>query len=132
LGVGDVGEDFVLEELGEERRTFGSTGGAKSAALAGESNEKLEAALGTNDAGETGFEESAVQVREDGGIPVGFPEAVSSFESLLPQALEGLEVGIEDLIEGAGAGIAGPVSGRRGRCGLGPEPCRCGHTAHAE
>jgi hypothetical protein len=79
-----------------------------------------------------GFEESAVQVREDGGIPVGFPEAVSSFESLLPQALEGLEVGLEDLIEGAGAGIAGPVSGRRGWCGLGREPRGHGRTAHAE
>jgi hypothetical protein len=61
-----------------------------------------------------GFEPSAVKVREDRRIPVSPPESVSSFESLFPQALEGLEVDLEELEEGASAGIAGPVSGRTG------------------
>jgi hypothetical protein len=41
------------------------------------------------------------------------PEAVASLESPplgFPQVLEGFEVGLEELIEGGGAGIAGPVS----------------------
>jgi hypothetical protein len=40
------------------------------------------------------------------------PESVSSLESLLPQPLESLEVGFEELIGGVLTGIAGPVSGR--------------------
>jgi hypothetical protein len=114
LGVRDVRKNLALEQLGENRRPLGSTGGAEPAALTGESDEKLKAALWTNDAGETGFEESAIKVREDGGIPVALPEAVSSLESLFPQALESLEVGFDELIEGAGAGTTGPVSGRAG------------------
>jgi hypothetical protein len=106
--------DFALEELGEDSGPLGAAGGAEPAPLARESDEKLEAALGTNHPSETGFEESAIQVREDSGIPEGSPEAVSSFESNFPQALEGFEMGLEELIEGALAGITGPVSGRAG------------------
>ena len=119
-----------MEQLGENRRPLGSTGRAEPAALTGESDEKLKAALWTNDAGETGFEESAIQVREDRAIPVSFPEAVSSLESLFPQAFESLEVGIEELIEGGGAGIAGPVSGRAGE-GLRWKAGVSGDAAHA-
>ena len=126
----DVGENPVLEQYGEDRCSLGSTGGAEPAALTGESDEKLKAALWTNDAGETGFEESAIQVREDGGIPVAFPESVSSLESLFPQALESLEVGLEELIEGRGAGIAWPVSGRAGE-GLRRRAGASGDAAHA-
>ena len=35
LGVRDVGENPVLEQYGEERRAFGSTGGTESAAFTG-------------------------------------------------------------------------------------------------
>jgi hypothetical protein len=64
LGVGDVLENFALEELGEEDRPLGATGGAEPAPLAGKSDENLEAALGTNDAGEAGLEGSAVKIRK--------------------------------------------------------------------
>jgi hypothetical protein len=115
LGVRDVLKNFALEELGEDSGPLGAAGGAEASSLTGKSDEKLEAALWTNDAGEAGFEESAVKVREDGGIPVASPESITSLETLFPQALEGLEVGLEEWIEGAGAGIAGPVSGRAGK-----------------
>jgi hypothetical protein len=85
-----------------------------TSSLAGESDEELESTLRTNDAGEARFEPSAVEVREDGGIPVGLPESVSSFEPIVPQALESLEVGLEELIEGARAGIPGSVNRRAG------------------
>lgn len=104
-----------------------------SVSITGESDEELKAALWTNDAGETGFEASAIQVRGDGGMPVAFPEFVSSLESPLkgfPQALESLEVGLEELIEGGGAGIAGPVSGRAGE-GLRRWAGGSGDSAHA-
>jgi hypothetical protein len=115
LGVGDVLKNFALEELGENRCPLGAAGGTESAALAGESDdEELEAALGTNDSGEAGFEESTIHEREDRRFPVSLPETVASLESLFPQALEGLEVGLEELEEGALAGIAGPVTGRAG------------------
>jgi hypothetical protein len=131
LGVGDVLKDFALEELGENRCPLGAAGGAESAALAGESDEELEPALGTNDPGEAGFEESTIHEREDGGIPVSLPESVASLESLFPQAPEGFEVGLEELKEGALAGIAGPVSGRTGE-GLRWKPCAGeGGAAHA-
>jgi hypothetical protein len=99
--------------------------------ITGKSDEELKAALGTNDAGEIRFEESAIKVREDGGIPVGFPESVSSFESIVPQALEGFEMGIEELKERAGAWIAGPVSGG---AGVGPwqRPDGQSSAAHEE
>jgi hypothetical protein len=129
LGVGGIGENLVLEQLGEDRCPLGTTGGTESAAFTRESDEELIAALWTNDAGETGFEESAIQVREDGGIPVAFPESVSSLESLFPQALEGLEVGLEELIEGAGAGIAGPIGGQA-RGGPRQSPDGRGSAAH--
>ncbi|HEY7700584.1 MAG TPA: hypothetical protein VIE88_19300, partial [Vicinamibacteria bacterium] len=112
LGVSDVGEDLFLEQFGEDGCSLGAAGGAETSAFAGESDEELEAALGTNDAGETGFEESTIHVREDSGIPEGAPEAASLLESLFPQALEGLEMGIEELIEGAGSWVAGPINGR--------------------
>jgi hypothetical protein len=131
LGVGDVLKDFALEELGENRCPLGAAGGTESAALAGESDEELEPALGTNDAGEAGFEESTIHEREDGGIPVSLPETVASLESLFPQALEGFEAGLKELKEGALAGIAGPVSGRTGE-GLRWKPCAGeGGAAHA-
>jgi hypothetical protein len=93
LGVSDVGKDLVLEQLGEDGCPLGSTGGAEASALAGESDQELKTAFWTDDPGEAGFEESAIQVREDSGFPEGSPEAVASLESLVPQALEGLEMG---------------------------------------
>jgi hypothetical protein len=42
------------------------------------------------------------------------PESVSPLESLLPQALEGFEEGLEELIDGALAGVSGPIGGRAG------------------
>ena len=106
MSVRDAGDNFVPEQLREEGSSLGAARGAQCAPLAGEGDEELIAALGTDDAGETGFEASAIKVFEDSGIPEGSPESVSSFESLFPQALEALEVGIEELIEGGGARLA--------------------------
>jgi len=53
LGVRDVGENFVLEQLGEDCCTLCSARGTESAAFAGEGHEKLEAAPRANGAGET-------------------------------------------------------------------------------
>jgi hypothetical protein len=131
LGVRDVRKNLALEQLGEDRCSLGSTGRAEPAALTGESDEKLKAALWTNDAGEAGFEESTIQIRENGGIPVAFPESVSSLESFFPQALEGFEMGIEELIEGAGARIAGPI-GSQARGGPRQSPGGRGSAAHEE
>jgi hypothetical protein len=130
LGVGDVSEDFALEELGENRGPLGATGGAEASALAGKSDEELESTFGTTDAGEARFELPAVEVREDGGVPVGFPESVSSLETLFPHAFEGIEVSFEELKEGALTGIPGPVrdlagESRRRKSGAG------GDAAHA-
>jgi hypothetical protein len=125
--VRNVRKNFALEQLGEEDRPLGATGGTEPASLAGESDQELEAALGTKDPSEARFEESAVQVREDGGIPAGLPETVSPLESLLPQALEGFDVGIKELIEGAGAGVAGPLNGG---AGLGPRQRPRSGAAH--
>jgi hypothetical protein len=60
-----------------------------------------------------------------------FPESVSSFEPIVPQALEGFEMGIEELKERAGAWIAGPVSGG---AGVGPwqRPDGQSSAAHEE
>ena len=87
---------------------------AERAAFAGERDEELEATLRANGSGEARFEESTIEVAGNGGIPEGPPEAVTSFESFFPQALEGLEVGIEELIEGRGPRVAGPVNDRTG------------------
>jgi hypothetical protein len=89
------------------------------------------AARWTNDPGKTRFEPSAVQVREDGGIPVRLPETEASLESLFPLALEGLEVGLEELIEEAGPRVAGPVNGRAD-AGLRQHSGGHGQAAHAE
>jgi hypothetical protein len=112
LGVGGVGENPVLEQLGENRCPLGAAGGTEASALAGESDEELKAALGTNDAGETGFEDSTIEVAGNGGIPEGSPESIPSLESLFPQALEALEAGLEELIEGGGARVARSVDSR--------------------
>jgi hypothetical protein len=111
----DVGENSFLEQLGEDRRTLRSTRWAESTTFTRESDEKLIAALRTHEAGETGFEESALKVAEDGAVPEGSSEAVASLESFLPQALEVLEVGIEKLIEGGGLWLSRPVDRRRCR-----------------
>ena len=92
----DVGENLVLEQLGEDRCTLCSARRAESATLTRESHEKLGAAPRANDAGETRFEESTIEVAGNGDIPEGPPEAVASLESFLPQALEGLEAGFEE------------------------------------
>jgi hypothetical protein len=123
-------ENFALEKLREESGPFGAAGGAEPSPLAGKSNEELEPALGTNDASETRFEPPTVEVREDGGIPVGFPESESSLETLFPQALEGIEVTFEELIEGALLGIPGPVRGRAGES-LRRQGGTSGDAAHA-
>jgi hypothetical protein len=52
LGVGDVGEDMVLQHVGEDGGALGATGRAESAAFAREGDEKLVGAAGALDAGE--------------------------------------------------------------------------------
>ena len=53
LGVRDIGENFVLKQLGEDCCTLGPTGWTEASAFAGERYEKLEATPRANDAGET-------------------------------------------------------------------------------
>jgi hypothetical protein len=127
--VSDVGENLVLEQLGEDGCPLGATAGAETTAFTRESNQELATTLWTKDAGETGLEEPTIEVARDGGIPEGSPESVSSLESLFPLTLEGLKVGLEELIEGRGPRIARPVEGRtvfglREGCGS------CRHGAH--
>jgi hypothetical protein len=69
LGVSDVGENPVLEQNGEERRALGCTGGTESAAFTGERHQELSPTFRTKDAGETGLEESTIEVAGDGVIP---------------------------------------------------------------
>jgi len=54
LGVRDVGENFVREQLGEDGCTLGTTGGTESAAFTGERHQELGPTLWAKDAGEAG------------------------------------------------------------------------------
>jgi hypothetical protein len=67
--VGDVGENPVLEQYGEDRRALGTTGGTESAAFTGEGNQELATTLWAKDPGETGFEDPTIEVAGNGGIP---------------------------------------------------------------
>jgi hypothetical protein len=61
-------------------------------------------------------EQTAVEILLDGGIVEPPPETLAALETLLPQAFESLEVGVEELIKGSPARIAGAISGRVGPC----------------
>jgi len=130
LSVSDVGENLVVEKLGEDGCPLGATGGAEPASLAGKSDEKLISALWTKDAGEAGLEQPTIEVACNGGIPVDSPEAVARLESLFPDAFEGLEVGLEEWIEGGGSGVAEPIRDRA-EGGLRMESGGKGGAAHA-
>lgn len=83
----DVGDNFFLEQLGEDRRTLRSTRWAESTTFTGEPHEKLGATPRANDAGEPEFEEPTIKVALDGGIPEPSKETVAVLESLFPLAL---------------------------------------------
>ena len=60
LRMRGVGENLLLEKLGEDRGSLGSARGAESPSLAGEGEEVFMGAIITPDAGEALFEGAAV------------------------------------------------------------------------
>jgi len=80
-------------------------------------------------AGETGFEEPTIELAGNGGVPEGSPEAVAIPEPLLPLEFEGLEVGIEELIEGGSPWVSRSIEGRTASRS-GNESRICRRSAH--
>ena len=116
LPVGDLMADGVGDPVSGLADPALMAGGAEVAALAGESEELLMAAVGALEAGESGGEVAAAEEGLDGGdgggaertegLPVVF---FVVGEKIVPAVLD-------ELPEGRGAGAAGLVDGRHKEC----------------
>jgi hypothetical protein len=107
--MGDVFEDVVGEERGQLGPALGGARGAQLALLAGERDEHLVAALSTANACEALLPDTAVEVAGDRGVPAALPEAVARLEALLPDELDGLVEGLEELVQRGLARAPEPV-----------------------
>jgi hypothetical protein len=102
LGVRDVGENLVLEEVGKDGGPFGATRRAHSSAFAREGDQELVGAARTSHPGEAGrlreataslaearraqagFEQATVVISGDGSVVETSPEPVASLKALFP------------------------------------------------
>jgi hypothetical protein len=121
---------------GHLHHTAGVAGGADAAARAGQGHEPLGGARGTADAGEAVGEDAAAEVRAE--VVLDLPwDAVASGVGPCGLGEEGLEVVLDERVEGCGGGVAAAVDGgeavlRGGaaECGKGPrgaaQPVRVG------
>ena len=83
LGMRHVSENLVLKQLGEDGCPLGCAGRAESSSFTGEGDEKLEVTPRADDAGETGFQQAAIEVLVNGALVKASPETVSALEPLL-------------------------------------------------
>jgi hypothetical protein len=93
--------------------------------LAGESEQALASAVIALEPGEARLRDSTVKVTNHNRVDEASPEAVFFFESLLPNGLDIVVVGLEELIQSGVLGLSRSVEGERW-VGLG-----CGNQLHS-
>ncbi len=109
--MADLCQDLLVEEGAEDGGPLGGTAGAETPTLAREGKQILSLAAVAVDAGEPCLQNTAVEEGVDGLVDDATPEAVASFEALLPQPLDSLVAGLDETIQRRGPGMAWPIDG---------------------
>jgi hypothetical protein len=112
-GVRHVFEHFVVKESGKGRGSLGVTRGTEVPLTTGEHEQPLGTTLVTSKPCETTFRRRTVEVTSDDGVGETSPSAVGVLESVLPDGFDLFVVGFEELIQGSGSSVAGPIERRR-------------------
>jgi len=99
-GVPDVFEKLVLEKGGEGGSALCVTGRAETSLFAAQCQQLFRSASVALQSCETGFDGAAVKVAGDDLIDEPSPETEFSLEAVLPECLDVVVVGLEELIEG--------------------------------
>ncbi len=116
LAVGDFVADGGGDPIGGLADAALVTGWAEVAALAGEGEESLVAAIGAEETGEACGEVAAAEEVADGAEDIGAERTHGGTVDFLVTGDEGIPGGGDDLPERRGAGAAGLVDGWHKEC----------------